>query len=87
MDNELKIFLQSFKELENLFQALPISENQIKELKHHVSGILKNAKNLALYDSITHALNARAGKWLIPAEQIRGMAKVDISCDKFKKIR
>jgi len=78
MDNELKIFLQSFKELENLFQALPISENQIKELKHHVSGILKNAKNLALYDSITHALNARAGKWLIPAEQIRGMAKVDI---------
>ncbi len=78
MNNELKIFLQSFKELENLFQALPISENQIQELKHHVSGILKNAKNLALYDTITHALNARAGKWLVPEEQIKGMAKVDI---------
>ena len=36
MDNELKIFLQSFKELENLFQALPISENQVQELKKHV---------------------------------------------------
>jgi len=78
MDNELKIFLQSFKELENLFQALPISESQIQELKHLVSGILKNAKNLALYDSITHALNARAGKWLVPTDQIKGMAKVDI---------
>ena len=78
MNNELKIFLQSFKELENLFQALPISESQIQELKGHVSGILKNAKNLALYDTITHALNARAGKWLVPEEQIRGMAKVDI---------
>lgn len=78
MDNELKIFLQSFKELENLFQALPISESQVQELKKHVSGILKNAKHLALYDSITHALNTRAGKWLIPADQIRGMAKVDI---------
>ena len=78
MNNELKIFLQSFKELENLFQALPISESQIHELKHDVSGILKNAKSLALYDSITHALNTRAGKWLVPTEQIKGMAKVDI---------
>ena len=78
MDNELKIFLQSFKELENLFQALPISENQIRELNHLVSIILKNAKNLALYDSITHALNTRAGRWLIPSDQVRGMAKVDI---------
>jgi len=78
MDNELKVFLQSFKELENLFQALPITETQIQQLKGFVSGILKNAKNLALYDSITHALNTRAGKWLVPEEQIRGMAKVDI---------
>jgi len=78
MDNELKIFLQSFKELENLFEALPITESQIQELKHDISGILKNAKNLALYDTITHALNARAGRWLIPSEQIKGMAKVDI---------
>ena len=78
MDNELKVFLQSFKELENLFQALPITETQFQRLKGFVSGILKNAKNLALYDSITHALNTRAGKWLVPEEQIRGMAKVDI---------
>jgi GGDEF domain-containing protein/2'-5' RNA ligase len=78
MNNEMKIFLQAFKELENLFQALPISESQIRELKQDVSGILKNAKNLALYDSITHALNARAAKWLIPEEQIKGMAKLDI---------
>ena len=78
MDNELKIFLQSFKELENLFQALPITESQVQQLKGLVSGILKNAKNLALYDSITHALNARAGKWLVPSEQIKGMAKIDI---------
>lgn len=78
MDNELKIFLQSFKELENLFQVLPIAEGQIQALKGRLSSILKNAKNLALYDSITHALNARAGKWLIPVEQIKGIAKIDI---------
>ena len=78
MDNELKIFLQSFKELENLFQALPITDAQFQKLRGILSGILKNAKNLALYDSITHALNARAGRWLVPAEQVKGMAKVDI---------
>jgi 2'-5' RNA ligase/GGDEF domain-containing protein len=78
MDNELKIFLQAFKELENLFQALPITETQVQQLKGFLSGIQKNASNLALYDSITHALNARAGKWLVPSEQVTGMAKVDI---------
>jgi 2'-5' RNA ligase/GGDEF domain-containing protein len=78
MDNELKIFLQSFKELENLFRALPITETQLQQLKSFLSGIQKNAKNLALYDSITHALNARAGKWLVPIEQLKGMAKIDI---------
>lgn len=78
MDNELKIFLQSFKELENLFQALPITAAQFQNLKMILSGILENAKNLALYDSITHALNARAGKWLVPSEAIQGMAKIDI---------
>lgn len=78
MDNELKIFLQAFKELENLFQVLPIPEAQIQALKGQLSSILKNAKNLALYDTITHALNARAGKWLIPMEQIKGIAKIDI---------
>lgn len=78
MDNELKIFLQSFKELENLFQALPITEAQFQTLKSHLSGILQNAKDLALYDSITHALNARGGKWLVPMNQSKGIAKIDI---------
>ena len=78
MDSELKIFLQAFKELENLFQALPITETQIQQLRGFLLGIQENAKNLALYDSITHALNARAGKWLVPNEQIKGMAKIDI---------
>ncbi len=78
MDNELKIFLQSFKELENLFRALPITETQFQQLKDFLSGILKNAKDLILFDSITHALNARARKWLVPDEQIKGMAKIDI---------
>lgn len=78
MDNELKIFLQSFKELENLFQALPITEIQFEQLKGILSGIQKNAKHLALYDSITHALNSRAGKWLIPIDQITGLGKVDV---------
>jgi 2'-5' RNA ligase len=78
MDNELKIFLQSFRELENLFRALPITESQFDELKQHLTIIEKNARSLALYDAITHALNARAGKWLVPAEQITGLGKVDI---------
>jgi 2'-5' RNA ligase/GGDEF domain-containing protein len=44
-----------------------------------LSGIQKNANDLALYDSITHALNARAGKWLVSDEHIiKGMAKIDI---------
>lgn len=77
MDNELKIFLQSFKELENLFQILPLSELQIQRLKGMLSGIQTNARSLALYDAVTHALNARAAKWLIP-DQHQGMAKLDI---------
>ena len=78
MDNEHKIFLQSFKELENLFHVLPINESQFQQLKGSLSGILKDAKNLILYDAITHALNARARKWLVPDDQIKGMAKIDI---------
>ncbi len=78
MDNELKIFLQSFKELENLFRALPITETQFQQLKDFLSGILKNAKHLVLHDPITHALNARARKWMVPDDQIKGMAKIDI---------
>jgi 2'-5' RNA ligase/GGDEF domain-containing protein len=78
MDNELKIFLQAFKELENLFQALPITSTQVQQLRGFLSGLQTNAKNLAVYDSITHALNTRAGKWLVPSTQIKGLAKVDI---------
>ena len=78
MDNELKIFLQSFRELENLFQALPIANTQVRLLKGVLSGIQKNAENLALYDSITHALNARVGKWFLPNQPMRGVAKIDI---------
>jgi GGDEF domain-containing protein/2'-5' RNA ligase len=78
MDIELKIFLQSFKELENLLQALPITETQFQRLKGFISAIQKDAKNLALFDSVTRALNARAGKWLLPNEPLKGMAKIDI---------
>ncbi len=77
-DNEKEIFLRSFKKLENQIQALPVSETQIQRIKSLLSGIQKTAKNLALYDPLTHALNTRAGEWLIPKEQIKGMAKIDI---------
>lgn len=77
MDNEQKIFLQAFREVEALFEALQVEETQLQPLKSILSGILKNAKNLALYDPVTHALNARAERWLIPVER-KGMAKADI---------
>src|ERR1044072_254364 len=78
MDNELKIFLQSFRELENLFQALPITDTQVGQLKDILAGIQKNAQNLALYDALTHALNARAGKWFLFNRELQGIAKIDI---------
>lgn len=78
MDNELKIFLQAFRELENLFLALPITDAQVQWLKGFISAIRKDAKNLALYDAVTHALNARAGKWLLPDKPMKGMAQIDI---------
>ena len=78
MDNEKEIFLRSFRELENQFQTLPVSETQIQRLKGLLAGTQKIAENLALYDPLTHALNARAGEWLIPIDQIVGMAKIDI---------
>lgn len=78
MNNEKEIFLRSFKELENQFQILPLSETQIQSMKGLLSGTQKMAENLALYDPLTHALNARAGEWLVPNEQIEGMAKIDI---------
>ena len=77
-DNEKEIFLRSFKKLENQIQVLPVSETQIERMKSQLSGIQKTAENLALYDPLTHALNTRAGEWLIPKEQIKGMAKIDI---------
>jgi GGDEF domain-containing protein len=78
MDHELEIFLLAFKELENQFQRLPIAETQIQRLRDLLSGIQKTAEDLALYDPITHALNTRAGRWLVPNEHIIGMAKIDI---------
>src|ERR1044071_2552825 len=78
MDHELKIFLQSFRELENLFQALPITELQVQRLKTILSGIQRNAQNLVLYDTITHALNARASKWFLSDQPLKGIAKIDI---------
>jgi GGDEF domain-containing protein/2'-5' RNA ligase len=78
MDNEKEVFLRSFRELENRFQTLPVSEAQIERLKKLLSGIQKTAKTLALYDPLTHALNTRAEEWLVPRDQIKGMAKIDI---------
>jgi len=78
MDNEKEIFLRSFKDLEDQFQVLPIAENQGQQLKSLLAGIKKTAENLALNDPITHALNTRAGEWLVPNEDVRGMAKIDI---------
>src|SRR5262245_2961709 len=78
MNHEKEIFLRSFRELENQFQLLPVAENQIQRMKGLLSGTQKMAENLALYDPLTHALNARAGEWLVPNEQITGMAKIDI---------
>ncbi len=78
MDNEKEVFLRSFKELENQFQTLPVAATQIQRLKGLLAGTQKIAENLALYDPLTHALNARAGEWLIPIDQIVGMAKIDI---------
>jgi GGDEF domain-containing protein/2'-5' RNA ligase len=78
MDNEKEIFLRSFKELENQFQNLPVSDNQIQRLKSLLSSLQKTAENLALYDPITHALNTRAGEWMVPNAHIKGMAKIDI---------
>lgn len=78
MDNELKIFLQAFQELENLFHALPMPPGKLRRLKAILSPIQKNATILALYDSITRAFNARAGKWFLYNQQIQGLARIDI---------
>jgi GGDEF domain-containing protein/2'-5' RNA ligase len=78
IDNEKEIFLRSFKELENQIQILPVSDTQIQRLQSLLSGIQKTAENLALYDPLTHALNTRAGEWLVPNDQIKGIAKIDI---------
>lgn len=78
MDRELESFLQAFKKLENLFQNLPVSETQIQRLLWALTGIQKTAENLALYDPLTHAINMRGSRWLVPHEHIKGMGKIDI---------
>ena len=75
---EKEIFLRSFKELESQIKILPVDETELQRLTDLVAGIQRTAETLALYDPLTHALNARAGDWLIPLEQIKGMAKIDI---------
>ena len=59
-------------------QGLPITESQTQRLKDLLSGLQKIAENLALYDPLTHALNLRGRKWLVPNEYIKGMGKIDI---------
>jgi GGDEF domain-containing protein len=78
MDNEKEIFLHSFKELSRQFQGLPVAESHIQQLQASLSEIQKTAETLALYDPLTHALNTRAGEWLVPNEHITGIAKIDI---------
>jgi 2'-5' RNA ligase len=78
MENEKEIFLRSFRDLENQFQVLSLAETQVQQLTSLLSGIQRAAENLALYDPITHALNTRAGEWMVPSAQIQGMAKIDI---------
>lgn len=78
MDQEKENFLRSFKELDSQFQSLPVAVSQIQKLKGILSQIQKTAENLALYDPLTHALNTRAGEWLVPNDHIKGMAKIDI---------
>jgi GGDEF domain-containing protein len=78
MDNEKEVFRRSFTDLENQFQTLPILETQVQRLRGLLSGTQKMAENLALYDPLTHALNTRAEAWMVPNDQVTGMAKIDI---------
>ncbi len=78
MDFELESFLLAFKRLEDQFQALPVSEIQRQQLEQSLSRIRKTAEDLALYDSLTHALNTRGRRWMIADERIKGMGKIDI---------
>src|SRR5687768_18031090 len=76
IDNEKEIFLRSFKKLENQIEVLPVSETQIQRLKSLLSGIQKTAKNLALYDPLTHAMNTRAGEWLFRKSRSKGWQRL-----------
>jgi GGDEF domain-containing protein len=78
MDKEKELFLRSFKEVEHRFQNLPIAESQVQRLTGMLSAIEQTAKNLALYDPLTHALNKRGGGWLVPHEYVKGLGKIDI---------
>ncbi|HEX2997167.1 MAG TPA: hypothetical protein VHP14_20260 [Anaerolineales bacterium] len=78
MDFELESFLLAFKRLENQFQTLPVSKAQAQQLQRSLSEIRKIAEDLALYDALTHALNTRGRRWLIPDDRVKGMGKIDI---------
>ncbi|HSB03126.1 MAG TPA: hypothetical protein VLE49_20920, partial [Anaerolineales bacterium] len=78
MDFELESFLLAFKRLENQFQRLPVAETQREQLQQSLARIHNTATDLALYDSLTHALNTRGRRWLVQDENIRGMGKIDI---------
>ena len=78
MDYELERFRQVFKKLENRFQKLPVSETHIQRLRRVLAAIQKTAEALALYDPLTHALNTRGSRWLVPHGHIKAMGKIDI---------
>jgi 2'-5' RNA ligase/GGDEF domain-containing protein len=78
MDLELESFLLAFKKVEDQFQALPLPETPLEGLKQSLAEIRRIAEDLALYDPLTHALNTRGKRWLVPDEQIKGMGKIDI---------
>src|SRR5512138_3567773 len=78
MDFELESFLLAFKKLENQFQALPVADPQRQQLQQSLARIRKTAEDLALYDSLTHALNTRGRRWLVLDEQVKGLGKIDI---------
>ncbi|HET9912615.1 MAG TPA: hypothetical protein VFQ13_12040 [Anaerolineales bacterium] len=78
MDFEQESFHLAFKRLEDQFQILPVPDFQKQRLKLTLSMIQQTANDLALYDSLTHALNTRGQRWLIASEQIKGIGKLDI---------
>src|SRR5512141_2970993 len=78
MDFEHESFLLAFKRLENQFQRLPVADTQKEQLGQSLARIQQTAQDLALYDSLTHALNTRGRRWLVQDEQVKGLGKIDI---------